>query len=140
MGLTLKAQRIAALKRKLQAITSIEEETPWTRQVALLTELLKIGTISRTNCRWARRYITENMRSMYSDQQTITEMDQLEELFIKAEERRARRKEKKLATKAAGRVGRPRKNSLPTPTPAPAAPGTAPVELWQQLLDEQEKS
>jgi hypothetical protein len=140
MGLNFKSYRIQKIKTKLMAITSIAQETPWTRQVALLHELLKIETISLKNAQWCRRYITENMRNMYSDPQTIGEMDQLEELFTKAEERRIRRKEKKLAKKAAGitpgKRGHKPKSAL---VQTPVTPEPSPMALWQEIIDRQKE-
>jgi hypothetical protein len=141
MGLNFKSHRIATMKSKLGAIKDVKQETPYTRQVALLTELLKISTISIRNCQWARKYISQNMREMYRDIGTIHEMDQLEELFVKAEERRIRRKEKKLQAKAEGTsAGAPAKRGRkPKSPPVPAAPGASPIALWQEMLDRQKE-
>jgi hypothetical protein len=141
MGLNFKSHRIATIKSKLAAIKDLKQETPYTRQVALLTELLKISTISIRNCQWARKYISQNMREMYRDTGTIREMDELEELFVKAEERRMRRKEKKLAVKAQGisttSTKRGRKPKTPPP-PTPVTPATSPMALWQEMLEEKQ--
>jgi hypothetical protein len=129
MGLNFKSHRISEIKKKLSNITE-RTDTPFTKQIALLTELLKIQTISRTNCRWARKYIVEHTRNMYSDQQTIAEMDALEQLFVAAQERRERRKAKKDAAKASPKKRGPQTSPPPTP-------GVAPTALWEQLLEEQ---
>jgi hypothetical protein len=140
MGLNFKSHRISTIKSKLTAIKDVRQEMPYSRQVALLTELLKISTISIRNCQWARKYISQNMREMYRDTATIREMDQLEELFTKAEERRIRRKEKKLAANAQGATtGTPgkrgRKPKAP-PTTTPVIPATSPMALWQEMIEE----
>jgi hypothetical protein len=121
MGLNFKSHRIAGIKKKLSNITA-QTDTPFTKQIALLTELLRIQTISRTNCRWARKYLHDTMRVMYSDPGTIAEMDALEELFVAAQERRERRKAKREAVKATPK----KRNPQPT-TPAQLKPPTPTV-------------
>jgi hypothetical protein len=141
VGLNFKSHRIATIKNKLASIKDLKQETPYTRQVALLTELLKISAISIRNCQWARKYISQNMREMYRDTGTIREMDQLEELFTKAEERRTRRKEKKLQAKAEGVTAATpgKRGRKPKSPPAPEAPGPSPTALWQEMLDRQKE-
>ncbi len=124
MGLNFKSHRISEIKKKLSNITA-HTDTPFTKQIALLTELLKIQTISRTNCRWARKYLHDTMRVMYSDPGTIAEMDALEQLFVAAQERRERRKAKREAAKAS-----PKKRG-PQPTqPVPTAPAPGEKDVW----------
>jgi len=126
MGLNFKSHRISEIKKKLSNITD-HTDTPFTKQVALLTELLKIQTISRTNCRWARKYLHNTMRVMYRDPGTIAEMDALEQLFVSAEERRERRQAKRLAEKEVGK----RSKKQPTkPVPVAPAPGN---DVWDLL-------
>jgi hypothetical protein len=137
MGLNFKSHRIATIKSKLASIKDLKQETPYTRQVALLTEILKISTISIRNCQWARKYISQNMREMYRDTGTIREMDQLEELFTKAEERRVRRKEKKLQAKAEGITpGKRGRKPKVAPAPSPAALPYNPADVWAEMLEE----
>jgi len=121
MGQNFKSFRIRDLKTKLERINK-RTDCPFTKQLALLRELLTIQTISIPNCRWARKYINEHMREMYGDQRTIAEMEALELLFAKAEERRERRKLKKQAMKK-----QQTKEPAPTKTTAPA-PGEK--DIW----------
>ena len=142
MGLNFKSFRIQKIKNKLTAITKLTQETPYTRQVALLHELLKIETISLRNCRFCRKYIHTVMMDMYRDPQTRAEMEKLEGLFAAAEQRRIRRREKRQALKdqaaapdTPGKRGRKPKGA---PT-APAEPAPSPTALWEKMLQEQKE-
>ena len=136
-----KSFRIQRIKTKLMGL-SPSSEKPYTQAWNLLTELLTIKTISLRNCEWARKYIAERLRDRYTDKLTVAELDQLEELFAKAEQRRIRRKEKKLAAKAEGTsADTPRKRGRPPKSPpVPVAPGPSPIALWQEMLDRQKEN
>ena len=141
-GRNYKSVRIARIKRAMDCYNE-KMDMPFTRALALLRELLTIGTISVRNCQFGRKFVGEKMRPYFQDPGSVAEMGKLELLFQKAEERRARRKEKKLALKAqgvapgtSGNRGRKRKD---TPTPAPTAPTTPiydPTDVWNEIIQE----
>ena len=47
---------------------------PFTRGLALLRELLTIGTISARNCLFARKFIHEKMHPFFRDPESVLEM------------------------------------------------------------------
>ena len=125
------------IKRIKSAMNSYNEKMnmPFTRALALLRELLTIGTISVRNCHFARKFIHEKMHPFFRDPGSVRELAELELLFQKAEERRARRKAKKLAAKAEGITngtsGKHRKQQPTTTTTDPAQPPA--IDVWDLL-------
>ena len=128
MPSNFKSWRINEVKAKLGRITT-STPTPFTKQVALLEELLSIRTVSLPNCRWARKYMIEKMRPLYLDVDSNRIMNEFEEKFTAAEERREKRREKRqqkaieeYGARAAanwypGKPGRPPKNASAGPAP-----------------------
>jgi hypothetical protein len=143
LGLNFKSEKIKRLKEQLSRINA-NTDTPLTKQMEGLRRLLTISTISVRNCQWAKKYIDSHMRNLYRDAGTILEMDKLELLFQKAEERRARRKAKKLSARAegaaagtSGKRGRKRDSA-----PAPAAPNAQPydpTDIWAEIIEEKKR-
>jgi hypothetical protein len=132
-GRNYKSVRIARIKSAMDCYNE-KMDMPFTRALALLRELLTIGTISVRNCQFARKFVGDKMRPYFQDAQSVVEMDKLNSLFQKAEERRQRRKEKKLLAREQGVTpGTPgkrgRKQQQPTTTPAqPPA-----IDVWSLL-------
>jgi hypothetical protein len=140
-GRNYKSVRIKRLKNLMRNHNE-KMDMPFTRALALLREFLSIGTISQRNCQYARKFIGEKMRPYFQDPQSIVEIDKLETLFQKAEERRERRKANKLAKKEAekagkawtpGKPGRPPKGAQPQ---VPTALPYNPADVWAEMLEE----
>jgi hypothetical protein len=139
MGLNFKSHRIRETKAKLERMT-LSTPMLFTKQIALLESLMSIETISLRNARWARRYLVERMRPIYLDQGTIDIMNRFEARFESAEQRRIRRREKKLALKAqaadAGTPGkRGRKPKGAAPTLVTPVPSSDLLKLWQSMSE-----
>lgn len=137
MSINFKSWRIRDTKAKLERMT-LSTSMLFTKQIALLESLMSIETISLRNARWARRYLVERMRPIYLDQGTIDIMNRFEERFAAAEQRRIRRREKKLALKAEGATtgtsstcGRKPKGAAPILL-APA-PSLDLMKLWESM-------
>ena len=137
MSINFKSWRIRDTKAKLERMT-LQTPLLFTKQIALLESLMSIETISIRNARWARKYVVERMRPIYLDQGSVDIMNEFEKRFAAAEQRRLRRREKKLALKAQGAVagippkpGRKLKN-----TPAPQKPlSYKPEDVWAEILE-----
>jgi hypothetical protein len=141
-GRNYKSVRIKRLKNLMRNYNE-KMDMPFTKALALLREFLSIGTISFRNCQYARKFIGEKMRPYFQDPQSVIEIDKLETLFEKAEERRERRKAKKSALKtqgaATGTPGKRGRKPKTTAAPAPATPVSSPMALWQEMLDRQKE-
>jgi hypothetical protein len=138
-GRNYKSVRIKRLKNLMRNYNE-KMDMPFTKALALLREFLSIGTISLRNCQYARKFIGEKMRPYFQDPQSVLEIDKLETLFEKAEERRERRKDKKLALKAQGAATSPSgKRGCKTkgaPAPTPPGPSVDLVKLWESMSEE----
>lgn len=137
MSINFKSWRIRDTKAKLERMT-LSTPMLFTKQIALLESLMSIETISLRNARWARRYLVERMRPIYLDQRTIDIMNKFEERFAAAEQRRIRRRKKKLALKAEGAVTgtsstRGRKPKGAAPTLMAPVPSSDLVKLWESM-------
>jgi hypothetical protein len=142
MGLNFKSHRIRETKAKLARMT-LQTPLLFTKQIALLESLMSIETISIRNAQWARKYLVERMRPIYLDQGTTEIMNKFEERFAAAEQRRIRRKEKKLALKAQGAaVGTPGKRGRKpkgVPTQPPVAPSYDVADVWAEILEDKKQ-
>jgi hypothetical protein len=127
------------IKRIKSAMNSYNEKMnmPFTKALALLHELLSIGTISLRNCRYARKFVHEKMRPYFQDPGSVAEIDNLESLFQKAEERRERRKARKLLKAQGAAAGTPskpgRKPKGAAPTPVAPVPSSDLMKLWESM-------
>jgi hypothetical protein len=131
-GRNYKSVRIARIKSAMDCYNE-KMDMPFTRALALLRELLTIGTISVRNCQFARKFVGEKMRPYFQDAQSVVEINKLNSLFQKAEERRQRRKEKKLLAREQGVTpatpGKRGRKQQPTTPPEPPAPNLDPWSL-----------
>jgi uncharacterized protein YecE (DUF72 family) len=139
MGLNFKSHRIREAKAKLERMT-LQTPLLFTKQIALLESLMSIETISVRNAQWARKYVVERMRPIYLDQGSVDIMNEFEKRFAAAEQRRIRRREKKLALKAEGATtgtsstrGRKLKGAPPQ---APVVLPYDPAGVWAEMLEE----
>jgi hypothetical protein len=132
-GRNYKSVRIKRIKRAMDSYNE-KMNMPFTKALALLREFLTIGTISFRNCQFARKFIDQKMRPYFQDLQSVIEMNKLEELFTKAEERRERRKAKKLLKAQGATVRTPRGRKRDSTPPPPTTPTYDPTDIWSEII------
>jgi hypothetical protein len=132
MAATIKSKRVQEFK----AIYQKELGTFWTKYAALYG-LLGMVSLSLVNRRWVEKRLIEMHAMFAGNSEQLAKLDELNLRNEDAKTRYAARLEKKEAKKAAKkgwRFGRPPKGAAPqVPTPA------SPVDLWKQMLKDQEK-
>jgi hypothetical protein len=141
MPATIKAQRIQCCKEKFNRLhdekgrhtaeeIAAAKGRRFQRQWGAIHEMLGIRTLSRVNQRWCKKAIVK-MREEYPDAESHRMIGLLDDRVDRA----AKRLQERDDERAAGR--KPKKETAPA-TP-PVAPGTSPVEIWKQMIKEQQE-
>ena len=135
MATTVYAARTQELRRRIERMN---KDTPFQIIYGNFDEFCGLRRLSRIQITFARKRLVE-LRDMFPDEAAQALFEKLEIRIQRAQTKQQAREDARVAAKLAGQARGRGRRKQETPV-APAVPPVSPVELWKQMLkDQQEK-